>query len=54
MNQELFEPMVMFFSITNSLAMFQTMMNIFFKELIDKGVVSIYMDNILIFSQAKE
>src|SRR5882672_2325939 len=45
----------MFFCLTNSLVMFQTMMNDIFQELIDEGVVVIYMDNILIFgSQTKE
>jgi Reverse transcriptase (RNA-dependent DNA polymerase) len=36
----LFEPLVMFFGLTNSPATFQTMMNDLFKELIDEGVVS--------------
>jgi len=45
-----FEPLVMFFGLTNSPATFQTMMNNIFKELINEGVVTIYMDNILIFS----
>src|SRR5882724_3272880 len=49
MNRGLFKPLVMFFSLTNSPEMFQTMMNDIFKELIDEGVVTIYMDNILIF-----
>src|SRR5882724_2555178 len=45
----------MFFSLTNSPATFQTMMNDIFKQLIDEGVVTIYMDDILIFgSQTKE
>src|SRR5882672_7363276 len=45
----------MFFGLTNSLATFQTMMNNIFRELIDKGVVVIYMDDILIFGgQTKE
>ena len=55
MNRGLFEPLVMFFGLTNSPATFQMMMNDLFKELIDEGVVTIYMDNILIFSgQTKE
>jgi len=45
----------MYFSLTKSPATFQTMMNDIFKELIDEGVVTIYMDDILIFSsQTKE
>src|SRR5882724_8245282 len=45
----------MFFGLTNSPATFQTMMNNIFRELIDEGVVVIYMDDILIFGgQTKE
>src|SRR5882672_10339140 len=40
----------MFFGLTNSPATFQMMMNDIFQELIDEGVVVIYMDDILIFS----
>src|SRR5882724_6327638 len=55
MSRGLFEPLVMFFSPTNSLATFQMMMNDIFKDLIDEGVVTIYMDDILIFGgQTKE
>src|SRR5882724_9996650 len=50
MNWGLFEPLEMFFSLTNSPATFQMMMNNLFKEIIDKGVVTIYLDDILIFS----
>jgi len=45
---------VMFFSLTNSPVTFQTMMNNIFKELIDEGVMIIYMDNILIFRKTEE
>src|SRR5467141_238546 len=55
MNRGLFEPLVMFFGLTNSPAMFQTMMNDIFRELIDEGVIVIYIDDILIFGgQTKE
>ena len=47
-NRGLFEPLVMFFGLTNSPATFQTMMNDLFKDLIDHGVVIVYMDAILI------
>jgi len=49
MNQGLLEPLVMFFSLTNSSVMFQMKMNNIFQQLIDEGVVIIYMDDILIF-----
>ena len=53
-NRGLFEPLVMFFGLTNSPATFQTMMNDIFQDLIMEGVVSVYMDDILIFTQTLE
>ena len=53
-NHGLFEPLVMFFGLTNSPATFQTMMNDLFKTLIDEGVVVVYMDDILIFTESLE
>ena len=47
-NEGLYEPTVMFFSLTNSPATFQTMMNTIFRDLIDEGSVTIYMDDIAI------
>jgi len=49
-----FEPTVMFFSLGNSLATFQTLMNAILWDLIDKGVVVVYIDDILIFMETKE
>jgi len=40
MNWGLFEPLVMFFGLMNSPTTFQTVMNNLFKELINEGVVS--------------
>jgi len=53
-NQGLFEPLVMFFGMTNSLATFQTMMNDIFQNLIAEGIVVVYLDDILIFTKTKE
>ncbi len=47
----LFEPTVMFFGLTNSPATFQWMMNDIFRDLIGEGKVTIYLDDILIFSK---
>jgi hypothetical protein len=44
----LFEPMVMFFSLTNSPATFQMMMNTIFRKEVSKGWLSVYMDDITI------
>ncbi len=49
----MFEPLVMFFGLTNSPAIFQTMMNDIFADLIRDGLVCIYMDDILIFTQTR-
>jgi hypothetical protein len=54
MNRGLFKPLVMYFNLTNSLATFQTMMNEIFQDLITKGVVSVYLDDILIFTNSLE
>ena len=47
-NRGLFKPMVMFFGLTNAPATFQSMMNFIFRELINEGYITIYMDDILI------
>jgi hypothetical protein len=53
-NRGLFEPLVMYFGLTNSLATFQTMMNKIFQDLITEGMVSVYLDDILIFTNSLE
>ena len=53
-NRGLFEPLVMFFGLTNSPTTFQTMMNDIFRELIMEGVVVVYLDDILIFTETIE
>jgi len=50
-NRGLFEPLVMFFGLTNSPATFQTMMNGIFEDLISEGVVLVYLDDILVFTK---
>ena len=50
-NRGLFEPLVMYFGLTNSPATFQTMMDEIFKDVIDRCVVIVYMDDILIFTR---
>src|SRR6202522_1204988 len=53
-NRGLFEPLVMFFSLTNSPATFQTMMDSIFDGLISEGKVIVYLDDILIFTDTLE
>jgi hypothetical protein len=42
----------MYFGLTNSPATFQTMMNEIFQDLITEGIVSIYLNDILIFTNS--
>jgi len=53
-NHGLFEPLVMFFRMTNSPATFQTVMNDIFRTLIAEGIVVVYLDDILIFTETEE
>jgi hypothetical protein len=50
-NQGLFECNVMFFGLCNSPATFQAMMDEEFKDFIDRGIVFIYMDDIVIATE---
>src|SRR5229473_2060508 len=54
MNKGMLEPLVMFFGLTDPPVMFQSMMNELFKDLINTGLVFIYMDNILIATKIME
>jgi hypothetical protein len=49
--QGLFEPLVMFFGLTNSPATFQAMMNEIFRMEVAQGWLSVYMDNIAIHTK---
>ena len=51
-NCGLFEPLVMFFGLTNSPATFQIMMNSIFHNLIVERVICIYFDDILIYTKS--
>ena len=53
-NQGLFEPMVMFFGMCNSPAIFQAMMDGTFEDIVEEGFMLIYMDDILIFARLRE
>jgi len=49
-----FEPMVMFFKITNSPAMFQAIMNEILRDLINKGKVAAFVDNVLVWTKIED
>jgi len=49
-----FEPMVMFFGMTNSPATFQAMMNEILRDLINEGKVAAFVDDILVGTEIEE
>ena len=49
-----FEPTVMFFGIINSLAIFQAIMNKILRNIINKGKVAAFVDNILVRIETEE
>ena len=49
-----FEPLVMFFGLTNSLATFQAMMNELLRDLINTGKVVAFIDNIIVGMDTEE
>ena len=49
-----FEPVVMFFGMTNSLATFQAMMNEILRDLINKGKVAAFVDNVLVGTEEEK
>jgi hypothetical protein len=50
----LFEPLVTCFGLTNCPATFQMMMNKIFQDLITEGIISVYLNNILIPTNSLE
>ena len=49
-----FEPMVIFFGLTNSPTMFQAMMNELLRDLINTGKVAAFIDNVIIETKTEE
>ena len=49
-----FKPTVMFFGLTNSLAMFQTMMNEILQNLINTGKVVSFIDDVIVGTEGEE
>jgi len=49
-----FELTVMFFGMTNSPAIFQAMMNEILRDLINKGKVTVFMDDVLVRTEAEK
>ena len=51
---ESFEPMVMFFGMTNSLAIFQTMINEILRDIINKGKVIAFVNDMLVGTETEK
>ena len=49
-----YEPMVMYFGLTNSPTTFQTMMNNLFQDLINQGDTATFINDILVAMDTKE
>ena len=49
-----FEPIVMFFGLTNSPATFQTMMNELLRDLINTGKVAAFIDDMIVRTETEE
>jgi len=49
-----FEPVVMFFGMTNSPATFQRMMNEIMRDLINEGKVAVFVDDVLVGTDSEE
>jgi len=49
-----FEPTVMFFGMTNSLATFQAIMNEILRDLINEGKVAAFVDDVLVGTETEE
>ena len=49
-----FEPMVMFFGLTNSLAMFQAMMNKLLRDLINTEKVAAFINDVIVGRETEE
>ena len=52
--KESFEPMVIFFGLTNLPAIFQTIMNKLLRDLINMGKVAVFIDDVIIRMKDKE
>ena len=50
----MFEPVVVFFGMTNSPATFQVMMNEILRDMINKGKVAAFVDNVLVGTKMEE
>jgi len=52
--EESFEPIVMFFGLTNSPAMFQAMMNKLLRDLINIGKMAVFINDVIVGTETEE
>ena len=52
--EEAFEPIVMFFRLTNSLATFQVIINDILRDIIERGEVVAFIDDVIIVIETEE
>ena len=50
----LYKPVVMFFGMTNSPTMFQSMMNEILRDIINKGKIAAFVDDVLVGTETEE
>ena len=49
-----FEPIVIFFGLTNSLVMFQIIINNLLRDMIEKGEIAVFINDIMITTEIEE
>jgi len=54
MPEGVFEPMVMFFGLTNSLVIFQVMMNDLLRDIIKIGDIAVFIDYLIVETETEE
>ena len=54
MPEGIFEPIVMFFGLTNSPVTFQTIINDLLRNMIEIGDVATFIDNVMVETESKE
>jgi len=52
--ESIFEPIVMFFRLTNLLVIFQTMMNDLLRDMIEVGDVAVFIDDMIVGTEIEE
>ena len=54
MSKSTFEPIVMFFGLTNSLVTFQAIINDLLRDIIEAGDIVVFIDNVMVGTETEE